>query len=555
MSTHQKSNNIIFDLLLTYLQEEKLTAILLVILSLIVNGIQAHGISRITAEMVQSIENVNREKTIRVLYYLCFAFFVFLIMSYLYKRFQNNLLTKMRQWLRYNMLNILLKSNKENMDEINFPRISSPINRTASVCFMLFNIIFSMILPDTSFVLIVAGFLLLTRLELGAIFLTGNLIITAIIALNWNTMYEKNKLAVETEYDNEASLLEIMHNFDKIIYRGQTEYESRIFENKSKEAFEKALDFQKTVENYCLSINLLVSIIVAVLLWSIISAFYSKEISATYFITVMTMLVLYRDKMYWGVQILPDCVEFVGRTNTVLKHFKDISLDHVENEFEPKDLPFHRIEFKDVAFRYKASATDVVSGMSLQLDTSKHDIIGITGLSGKGKSTIMKILLKMHTMKEGSVYIDGVNIDEISPDYIRKNITYVSQNGKLFDRVILENIMYGCSHPETCAAELQKVLRYQKVRDLFKNIDIENKRSGNLGENLSGGQRQVVNIIGGLINPSKILVLDEPTNALDSALKLEIMRLIQDYSKTKNAILIITHDKEMMPIFDTVVKL
>lgn len=555
MQSESNSNNIIIELLTTYFKEEKLTAILLVLLSLIVNGIQAHGISRITAEMVQSIEKVNRDRTIQVFYYLCIAFFVFLIVSYIYKHLQNNLLTKMRQWLRYNMLNILLKSNKENMDEINYPRISSPINRTASVCFMLFNIIFSMILPDTGFILIVAGFLLLTRPELGAIFLTGNLIIAAIIIFNWEMMYAKNKLAVDTEYDNEASLLEIMHNFDKIIYRGQTEYESRVFEDKSKDAFEKALDFQNTLENYGLYINFLVSVIVAVLLWCIIAAFYSKEITATYFITAMTMLVLYRDKMSGVVQIIPDCVEFVGRTDTVLKHFKDISLDKVENEFEHKELPFHIIEFKNVAFKYKASATDVVSDMSLRFDTSKHDIIGITGLSGKGKSTIMKILLKMHTVKEGTVYIDGVNIDEISPDYIRKNITYVSQNGKLFDRVVLDNIMYGCSHPDTCSAELQRVLRYPKVRDLFKNLDIENKRSGNLGENLSGGQRQVVNIIGGLINPSKILVLDEPTNALDASLKLEIMRLIQDYSKTKNAILIITHDKEMMPIFDTVVKM
>jgi len=555
MPQESNANNIIIELLTTYFNEEKLTTFLLVILSLIVNGIQAHGISRITAEMVQSIEKVNHDRTIKVFYYLCIAFFMFLIVSYIYKHLQNNLLTKMRQWLRYNMLNLLLKSNKENMDEINYPRISSPINRTASVCFMLFNIIFSMILPDTGFILIVAGFLILTRPELGAIFLAGNIIIIAIIALNWGIMYDKNRLAVETEYDNEASLLEIMHNFDKIIYRGQTEYESRMFADKSKDAFEKALDFQNTLENYGLYINLLVSVIVAVLLWWIIAAFYSKEISATYFITAMTMLVLYRDKMSGVVQILPDCVEFVGRTDTVLKHFKDISLDRVENDFESKELPFHSIEFKNVAFKYKASATDVVSGMSLRFDTSKHDIIGITGLSGKGKSTIMKILLKMHTVKEGTVYIDSVNIDELSPDYIRKNITYVSQNGKLFDRVVLDNIMYGCLHPDTCSAELQKVLRYPKVRDLFKNLDIENKRSGNLGENLSGGQRQVVNIIGGLINPSKILVLDEPTNALDAALKLEIMRLIQDYSKTKNAILIITHDKEMMPIFDVVVKM
>jgi ABC-type bacteriocin/lantibiotic exporter with double-glycine peptidase domain len=549
------SSNVIFELLTTYFKEEKATTFILILLSLVVNGIQAHGISRITAEIVQSIDNFDRKRTVQVFFYLCIAFFLFLFVSYIYKHLQNNLLTKLRQWLRYNMLNLLLVSNKENMDEINYPRISSPINRTASVCFMLFNIIFSMILPDTSFILIVAGFLLLTRPELGALFLVGNLIIVAVIAYNWETMFTKNKLAVDIEYDNEAHLLEILHNFDKIIYRGQTQYESDMFAEKSKEAFEKALDFQNTAETYGLFINAIVALIVGAILWWSISAFYSKEISATYFITILTMLILYRDKMGGFVQIVPDCVEFVGRSNTVLKHFKDITLDKAEREYSAKELPFHRIEFDNVAFKYKSSATDVVSGMSLTFNTANHDIIGITGLSGKGKSTIMKILLKMHSVKEGSVYIDGVNIDDISPDYIRANITYVSQNGKLFDRVVLHNILYGCSHPETCSAELQRVLKYPKIRDLFKNIDIENKKSGNLGENLSGGQRQVVNIVGGLINPSKILVLDEPTNALDHALKFEIMRLIQDYSNKKNAILIITHDREMTPIFTSTVKL
>jgi len=549
------SNNIIIELLTTYFKEEQATTIILILLSLVVNGIQAHGISRITAEIVQSIENINRKRTVQVFVYLCIAFVLFLFVSYIYKYLQNNLLTKLRQWLRYNMLNILLASNKENMDEINYPRISSPINRAASVCFMLFNIIFSMILPDTSFILIVAGFLLITRPELGAFFLAGNILIAAILVFNWGTMFAKNRLAVDVEYDNEARLLEILHNFDKIIYRGQTEYESRMFEDKSNEAFDRAIDFQSTLETYGFYINMIVAVIVAAILWWLISAFYSKEISATYFITAMTMLILYRDKMSGVVQIIPDCVEAVGRTSTVLKHFKNITLDKVEKSFEHKELPFHSIEFDNVSFKYKASSADVVSGMNLKFNTANHDIIGITGLSGKGKSTIMKILLKMHSVKEGTVYIDGVNIDELSPDYIRANITYVSQNGKLFDRVVLENILYGCSHPETCSAELQKVLQYPKVRELFKHIDIENKRSGNLGENLSGGQRQVVNIIGGLINPSKILILDEPTNALDSALKWEIMGLIKDYSAKKNAILIITHDKELDRIFSSTVKL
>jgi ABC-type bacteriocin/lantibiotic exporter with double-glycine peptidase domain len=555
MNETEDNPNIIIQLLISYFKEEKYIAIALVFLSLVVNGIQAQGISRITAEIVQSVEKTNKTQTIKVFKYLCIAFFLFLLISYVYTHLQNILLTKMRQWLRYNMLNILLESNKENMDEINYPRISSPINRAASICFMLFNVIFSLILPDISFILIVAVFLLMSQFHLGAIFLTGNLIMVLIIALGWSTMFSKNRIAVDVEYDNEAHLLEILHNFDKIIYRGQTKYESEVFEKKSKDAFSKALDFQTTSETYGLYVNFIVSILVAIILWLLIHLFYSKEVNITYFLTALTMLILYRDKMSGIVHTIPDCVEFVGRTDTVLKHFKNISLKNMNRNFDKKELPFHLIEFDNVSFKYKSNVADVVSGTSITLNTQNHDIIGITGLSGKGKTTIMKILLKMHSAKDGKVYIDGVNIDDISPDYIRENITYVSQNGKLFDRVVAENMLYGCLHPETCTAELKHMLKYPKIRELFKNVDVANSKSGNLGENLSGGQRQVVNIVGGLINPSKILILDEPTNALDAALKMEIMQLIQDYSVKKNAVIIITHDKEMYPIFNTTVKL
>jgi ABC-type bacteriocin/lantibiotic exporter with double-glycine peptidase domain len=551
----EPSDSIIIQLLKTYFSQEKYTAIALVFLSLIVNVIQAHGISRITAEIVQSIEDRNRKMTVQIYFYLCFAIVLFLLVSHIYKHLQINLLTKLRQWLRYNMLDLLLKSNKEQMDEINYARISSPINRTASVCFMLFNTIFSMILPDISFLFIISGFLLFTKPELGILFVLGNIIISIVIAFNWDTMFDKNMQSVEVEYDNEASLLEILHNFDKIIYRGQTEKESLIFEEKSKTAFSKALDFQSMAQTNGLYINIIASLIVALILWQLITQFYSKNISSTYFITALTMMILYRDKMASFVQVVPDCVEFVGRSNTALKHFKNISINNVERTFNKHNLPFEQIVFDNISFKYKSRPTDAVSGISVTLNTKDHAIIGITGLSGKGKSTIMKILLKVHPVKEGTVYIDGVNIEDISPDYIRKNITYISQDGKLFDRVVADNMIYGCANPEKCLDELQNILKYQKIRELFTNININQNKSGNMGDNLSGGQRQIVNIIGGLINPSKILVLDEPTNALDNALKWEVMRLIKDYSEKKNAILIVTHDRELIPIFSEVVQL
>jgi ABC-type bacteriocin/lantibiotic exporter with double-glycine peptidase domain len=368
-------------------------------------------------------------------------------------------------------------------------------------------------------------------------------------------MFEKNRDAITLEYSNEVYLLEILHNFEKIIYRGTSELESDAFRQRTDEALDKALHFQDSVLTYGVYVNSLVSVIFGGILWSVIGFFYAGNLSTSSFIATLTMLNIYRDKMIDLAQIAPDCIEFTGRANSVLKHFKSISLEMPERKFDEHKLAFREVRFENVSFRYKASDADTVSGLNLKLETVNGAIIGIQGLSGRGKSTIMKILLRMHPAKEGRVYIDGVDIEKISPDYIRQNITYVSQNGKLFDRGVAENMIYGCSQPEKCSSELKKVLLYPKIRGLFESMNLNEKRAGNLGENLSGGQRQVINIIGGLVNPSKILVLDEPTNALDPGLKTEVLRIIQDYASKKNAVLIITHDKDMEPIFTKVVKI
>jgi ABC-type multidrug transport system fused ATPase/permease subunit len=150
--------------------------------------------------------------------------------------------------------------------------------------------------------------------------------------------------------------------------------------------------------------------------------------------------------------------------------------------------------------------------------------------------------------------IDNVDINNIDVDYIRKNITYVNQTSKLFDKKILDNILYGCIDYDACNGHLEEILKYPKIKELYRHVSFTNSQTGSLGENLSGGQRQVVNLIGGLVNPSKLLILYEPTNALDPALKKEIIGLILDFKKYKKCIIIITHDKDVFPLFNENIK-
>jgi ATP-binding cassette subfamily B protein len=361
--------------------------------------------------------------------------------------------------------------------------------------------------------------------------------------VNKNETYEK--CATNAEF----YLLEILNNIDKIVYRGEVHAEIEIFQTKTNNAITHAYGFYSSANNIIIIMNVLVNIITVCILYYMIMQFFSGKLSVILFITILNTIILYRDKMTALFQQFPDFIEFMGRAKSVLHQFSDMIVTEADVVYKEANLPFDTIQFANVSFKYKTTQKVIFENLNLNLSMNK--IIGISGKSGKGKSTLAKLILKMYNHYSGEIFIDNINIKELDATYIRKNITYVNQSSKLFDRKVIENIMYGCSDHSQCNNTLTEIIgKYSKIRELFVNIDIHNTSAGSLGENLSGGQRQIVNIIGGLINPSKILILDEPTNALDGELKMDVIAMIRDYKKNKKCIIIITHDNDIRAIFD-----
>jgi ATP-binding cassette subfamily C protein LapB len=227
------------------------------------------------------------------------------------------------------------------------------------------------------------------------------------------------------------------------------------------------------------------------------------------------------------------------------KKYTDITAD---------EIPFDVISFKDVSFKHPESSKYIFRNFNQEVYL-KDKIIGITGLSGNGKSSFVKLLVRMNRCTSGTIEIDGKNINDIDPYYIRQNISFVNQNSRLLDRKIMENILYGCKDLDTCNANLREILSYPKIQELYRNVDIEKGDAGPLGEKLSGGQRQVINIINGMIHSSKILILDEPTTGIDPELKQEVLKIIQHFRKNKKCIMIITHDRDVYSLFDETLEL
>jgi len=549
--------NIIYLLLIKFFNEEKTNTIFMIINSFLINMLQTNGISFITANIITSLQHKNKINTYHYLQWFILVSILFIILYHSYKYFQNKLLTKLRQWMRHRLIEILLRINNEKFSEMNFTKLNSPINRISSVSFMVFNDIITYLLPNITFLFIVAIYFLYKNTIFGTGFIIGNIILVLYMWWHLQFIVKHNEEYEKQVTESESYLIDILNNMDKIVYRGQVNSEIEIFNDKTTKSIDMAFGFYSTTSYYGTIMTSIVFVILFFCIAYLIYLFFHGKIELTIFITFFTILLLYRDKMITIIQQIPDFIEFVGRSESVLKHFKNMDYIDEQKQKEKEDksvnnnisLTFDNIQCINVTFYYNNQKIPILNNFNISLNTN-NKVIGITGLSGNGKSTFAKLLLKMYQPNSGDIYIDGINIKDIDANYIRKNITYVNQTSKLFDKKIVDNIFYGCNDITICSKHLDEIMKYPKIRDLYKNVDLKNKLAGSLGENLSGGQRQIINIIGGLVNPSKILILDEPTNALDMELKQELLGLIRDFKNYKKCIMIITHDKDTFDLFD-----
>jgi ABC-type multidrug transport system fused ATPase/permease subunit len=540
-----------------YFTQEKWAAISLFFVSLAYSVMQTNIMTHITSSIITFAQERNVSQTKAYFFYFVYAVIVFMALYWLFTYCQNLLLTKIRPWVRSQIVDLLLKTNNEKFSETNFSKLNSPINRIVDCYYFITNSVVSYFLPNLAYLLIVSAYFAYLSPLYGVVFLVGNGL------LLWYSYYimpgilKANDDYEKTVLKSDVHLIDLLNNVDKIIYRGQSISESKVFQELSQDNTRIGTKYYDLINCHMVIKLAIIFLVILISLWILIDIYFKKKITPVMFVTSFTILLLYREKMTSLIEIIPDVVDCIGRTENVLIHFKHVNenymdvqpkMDNSASMTKPK-LDFKKIQFHDVSYKYGNGTTNVFENRNYFLKTENNQIIGITGRSGNGKSTFIKLLLRMYECNSGKITIDDVDIKDLDPNYIRTEITYVNQNSKLFDRKVVDNMLYGCSNQEVCDYFLEQILKYPNITKLYRNTDIQNKQAGLLGENLSGGQRQIVNMIGGLVNPSKILVLDEPTNALDPELKKEVLGLIRDFSKYKQSIIIITHDKDVFPLF------
>jgi ABC-type multidrug transport system fused ATPase/permease subunit len=198
------------------------------------------------------------------------------------------------------------------------------------------------------------------------------------------------------------------------------------------------------------------------------------------------------------------------------------------------------IVITNLTFKYPHANIELFNNLSLTIPHGKK--VAFVGSSGSGKSTIVKLLLRMYTYDSGSITVNGTELHEIEGMYLRKNIGYVEQHVDLFDETIKENILIGMKTNDKKEAEsrLEEVAKHARITEFYHRLG-EAKFDTYIGERgvkLSGGERQRIGIARAIIKNPDILIFDEATASLDAENEAKVMEAINDVSVGKTSIII-----------------
>ena len=192
------------------------------------------------------------------------------------------------------------------------------------------------------------------------------------------------------------------------------------------------------------------------------------------------------------------------------------------------------IEFKNISFTYP-DGTHALKNLSAKIEGGTK--VGLVGVSGSGKTTFLNLIPRFFHLKNGSIFIDNQNINDINLNSLRKEISLVSQDVILFDDTIRANILYGNSFASD--EEIINACKFAAAQDFVEKLP--NKYETVIGENgikLSGGQKQRLSIARAILKNSSIILLDEATSSLDSESESVIQKAIENLTKNKTTIII-----------------
>ena len=253
-------------------------------------------------------------------------------------------------------------------------------------------------------------------------------------------------------------------------------------------------------------------------------------------IGIIAEFIIYVNMLTWPVASLGWISSIIQQAEASQKRINEFLREKSEINYNQNGLKKINgsIEFKDVSFTYTESNIKAIDKISFKLNNRKS--LGIIGVTGSGKTTLIKLITKIYNIEAGEILFDNNSINEYDLECLRKQIGVVSQDSFLFSDSIINNIRFG--KEKATMKEVEKVCKIAGIHnEIIKFSNGYETILGERGINLSGGQKQRICIARALIKEPKILILDDCLSALDNETEEKIILSLKSILKDTTTII------------------
>jgi subfamily B ATP-binding cassette protein MsbA len=331
-----------------------------------------------------------------------------------------------------------------------------------------------------------------------------------------------------------AVVQEGLENMQAVIAFGREKAEVQILEAVSHATVHAALKARRVKALLSPVVTITVAACTAVVLWRGAALILGGAMT----IGSLTVYLAYLNRFFKPVKDLATTTNAIAQVTVGAERVRDLlDADSVIPEnptgFEPQAVA-GRIEFQHVAFGYEPSLP-VLKDVTFQITPGQF--VGIVGQTGCGKSTLVSLIPRFYDVLAGAIIIDGQDVRNYRLNALREQIGYVLQDTVLFHGTILENIAFG--RPRATRDEVIGAAKLANAHSFVESLpNGYDTLVGERGSTLSGGQRQRIGIARVMLRDSPILLLDEPTAALDSETEMMVVEALERLKKGRTVIAI-----------------
>ena len=507
-------------------------------------------LSYLSGQIFSRINNLkkNWDTMKKLLIYLLVAYIILELTVSLNDYYYGIMTPKLETYVRKTIIQKIMNKIEINYDTINLGEVTQRLLKIPPSISEFYDRFNKYILPFIITFVIVVIYLFFMNWKVGLIGFISLLIYSVIyyFLAKSATNVSKNREYEETLLYEDIE--DTLGNTMSIFTSNQLNYENKRMENKQF-MFDKVFRDEMTKNaSFKFKVSIMNIFLFIILNGTALYLYKNNTLPPSKTISIITMTIFLIKHIRVLSRLVSDSMVYNGTIQEGNRYLQELGTNIIQDGTETNFINNGEIVFQNLHFKYKNS--DTYSLKNINLKISKNENIIIVGTSGSGKSTILKLILGFYQPNMGSITIDNTNIKNANRKYLRSNISYINQNTTLFNRPIIDNIIYGTKYNRNDAINIIKKL---KVIDIFKSKNLY-KNAGRNGNNLSGGQKQVIHLLRCYLRKTKIILLDEPTSAVDKIHRDYVLDMIRELMK-QSTLIIVTHDLSMVPLFNRVVKM